>query len=137
MKSYSFSKSTKKINTRNTAKKPQANLQKVTPMAKDDSSTKKGNKNPFQISKELIQNKMEEIETKLQEKPKPAHVLAKLEMKRKQEMFSKKYPKYQKMIDANFDMCKSLRGFRNSQPSKYDFFQVTRLKLLENEKAKE
>ena len=79
---------------------------------------------------------MEEIETKLAQKTKPS-LLLKDEKKIKEEKLRKK-PKYQKMIEKNYDVCRSLRGFKNMQPNQFDFFElVNQLKVIEKEKMKD
>lgn len=96
-------------------------------------------KNPFQLSKELIQNEMEKIEAKLLQKTKPSDLLNKprLSMTVRSNRFLKK-PKYQPMIDSNFDLCKSLKGFKNGSSGKQNFTDVTKLqKLKQNGKMKD
>lgn len=80
---------------------------------------------------------MEDIETKLSKKIKP-EILMNDEKKKRETAKLRQKPKYQKMIEKNFDMCRSLRGYKNMTPTRYDFFQVAQqLKLIEKEKMSE
>ena len=71
------------------------------------------------------------------QKDKKAKKIQADEQKIKEEKLRKK-PKYQKMIEKNYDVCRSLRGFKNMQPNQFDFFElVNQLKVIEKEKMKD
>lgn len=49
----------------------------------------------------------------------------------------KNVPKHQAFINGHFDMCRSMRGYKNKSSSKYDFFTIAQhLKCMEYEKKK-
>jgi Zn-dependent metalloprotease len=80
---------------------------------------------------------MEDIETKLAQKIKPSRLMDDAKKLKASAQLRQK-PKYQKMIEKNYDMCRSLRGYKNMQPTNYDFFQLAQqLKMMEKEKMVE
>jgi hypothetical protein len=80
---------------------------------------------------------MEDIETKLAQKIIPSRLMDDAKKLKASAQLRQK-PKYQKMIEKNYDMCRSLRGYKNMQPTHYDFFQIAQqLKMMEKEKMME